>query len=192
MYIPLLIATLYLYKMSTKLQPFYNINLNTFRGGIFGFFIFVCLFSILQSIININSILLFIGSAIIGLVGFLVGAFTSNKFYKKCIDKIYSRYKTALDINDPDMVLSDDEIEEEEEYSDEEDEQSESTELNNNDALISVTSDSQEDSEQENNEENSSYSSQDQSDSEELENGDDDELTLFNSIYKISKYFYLH
>jgi len=189
MYIPLLIAMLYLYKMNTKLQPFYNINLNSFRGGIFGFFIFVGLFSILQSIINANTIFLFIGSVAAGLVGFAVGAMVSAKLYKRCVENIYFRYKMDLNINDPDMVTSDSESEEEEEedVENEDDEYSESAEENNNnEALISVASDSQEGSDRENEDENSSNS--DSRDSSNQSDNDDDELTLFNSIYKISRY----
>ncbi|OUM58360.1 hypothetical protein PIROE2DRAFT_16386 [Piromyces sp. E2] len=182
---------LYLYKVNIKLQPFYEIKLNSIRGGFFGFIIFVCLFSIVQSIVKYNSIIMFIISVVTGIIGFFIGVYITITFYKKSVEKIFFRYKISLDINDPDMISSDDE-----EIDDEEN----SSEDNQEEQLISISE--EEESEKSNDEENSVHSgSQEKSEHSSSEgssneeesyseesydfNGDD-EIVLFNSIYQIA------
>jgi len=195
MFIPLLCITYYLYLKNTKLQPYYEINLNSIRGGVFGFLICSCLVGIAQSFVKSGSIIMFIISAAVGLVGFFIGGFVSITFYKKCIEKIYSRYRMSLDIHDPDMISSDDEENEENEEEDEEEDGESGSEDEQQEHLISISeeesqnSDDDEHSSNSGSEEKSEQSSNDEgSDNESYDFNGDDEIVLFNSIYQIGNH----
>ncbi|ORX64368.1 hypothetical protein BCR32DRAFT_273132, partial [Anaeromyces robustus] len=174
--------------MNGKLQPFYHFILNSFRNGIFGFIIFACLFSIIQSFINASNIFMYIGSYIVGFIGFICGAFITMKLCQKCIENVYKNYKISLTINDPDMVSSDDENEEvNKDYENDElveDENEESTESSSSQSQIeSKEENKNSNEEEENNEDEESYSSNQSHDFDDI--NADDELVLFNSINDI-------
>ncbi|KAG4105272.1 hypothetical protein H8356DRAFT_925030 [Neocallimastix lanati (nom. inval.)] len=156
-----------------------------------------------------------IGSLISGVLGFFVGAFISVKFYQKCNEKIYFRYKIALNINDPDMVSSDDE-----------DQELEGNDHNNNNYLVdkeesgttssssysskeseenneNINEEEGEGEEEEEEEEGGEGEEEEDDDDEDDDNsnnrdesstsgtgitdyGGDEELALFNSLYEIA------
>ncbi|ORY31890.1 hypothetical protein LY90DRAFT_512372 [Neocallimastix californiae] len=215
-YIPLIITILILYILNAKYQPFYDIRVNTFRNGIFGFLMFIGIFSFIPSFVSSKSIMMLIGSLISGVLGFFVGAFISVKFYQKCNEKIYFRYKIALNINDPDMVSSDDE-----------DQELEGNDHNNNNYLVdkeesgttssssysskeseenneNINEEEGEGEEEEEEEEGGEGEEEEDDDDEDDDNsnnrdesstsgtgitdyGGDEELALFNSLYEIGE-----